>query len=279
MMSWLYGGGGIPFQLNSDSLPHAHTQTTKTYYKNQDSRIKKAQDFKTKTSANSDIKDNSSETKLRGRILASFQDDAKYEHDSMEVNFIMKELEVKSGLSVVVISYVAWSSTTRSRNHGISIQATIQMKRSVSLNYVGENGEQFVTEEIIKKGNRWPNIKASQCEEGCFKAIEGNVKEYQIRGIELAVVKLSECKRSVNFLSGEVWHVIMNIDHLNGLIEMMEVMEFTLEIYNSVWCLREMVKAENKRLLGLNKHLVDAEEDIRAKEGYLEILEEAIYSR
>ncbi|GJY10658.1 hypothetical protein Tco_0378843 [Tanacetum coccineum] len=39
---WLYGGGGIPFQLNLDSLPHAHTQTTKTYYKHQDSRIKKA---------------------------------------------------------------------------------------------------------------------------------------------------------------------------------------------------------------------------------------------
>ncbi|GJX85920.1 hypothetical protein Tco_0336694 [Tanacetum coccineum] len=77
---WLYGGGGIPFQLKSDSLPHAHAQTTKTYYKHQDSRIKKAQELKTKTSANSDIKDNSSETKLRGRLLASFQDDAKYEH-------------------------------------------------------------------------------------------------------------------------------------------------------------------------------------------------------
>ncbi|GJW83061.1 hypothetical protein Tco_0156206 [Tanacetum coccineum] len=60
----------------------------------------------------------------------------------------------------------------------------------------------------------------------------------------------------------------MNIDHLNGLIEMMEVMEFTLELYDSVWCFREMFKAENKRLFGLNKHLVDAEEDIRAKEGF-----------
>nr|GEY72870.1 hypothetical protein [Tanacetum cinerariifolium] len=76
-----------------------------------------------------------------------------------------------------------------------------------------------------------------------------------------------------------VWHAIINIDHLNGLIEMMEVMKFTLEINDSVWCLREMVKTENKRLLGLNKHLVDAEEDIGAKEGYLQILEEAIYSR
>ncbi|GKB32804.1 retrovirus-related pol polyprotein from transposon TNT 1-94 [Tanacetum coccineum] len=71
--SQLYGGGGIPFQLKSDSLPHAHAQTTKTYYKHQDSRIKKAQELKTKTSAYSDIKDNSSEIKLRGRLLASFQ--------------------------------------------------------------------------------------------------------------------------------------------------------------------------------------------------------------
>ncbi|GJV55169.1 hypothetical protein Tco_1456174 [Tanacetum coccineum] len=30
----------------SDSLPHAHTQATKTYYKHQDSRIKKAKAFK-----------------------------------------------------------------------------------------------------------------------------------------------------------------------------------------------------------------------------------------
>ncbi|GJX32612.1 hypothetical protein Tco_0242467 [Tanacetum coccineum] len=36
-------GVGILFQLKSDSLPHAHAQTTKTYYKHQDSSIKKAQ--------------------------------------------------------------------------------------------------------------------------------------------------------------------------------------------------------------------------------------------
>ncbi|GJT27481.1 hypothetical protein Tco_0907756 [Tanacetum coccineum] len=68
----------IPAEL--DSLPHAHAQSTKTYYKHQDSSIKKAQVLKTKTFVNSDIKDNSSETKLQGRLLASFQNDAKYEH-------------------------------------------------------------------------------------------------------------------------------------------------------------------------------------------------------
>ncbi|GKE62524.1 hypothetical protein Tco_1512891, partial [Tanacetum coccineum] len=77
----LYGGGGIPFQLKSDSLPHAHAQTTKTYYKHQDSRIKKAQDLKTKTSANSDIQDRPSRYQVyQGILLASFQDDTKYEH-------------------------------------------------------------------------------------------------------------------------------------------------------------------------------------------------------
>ncbi|GKA24113.1 hypothetical protein Tco_0710146 [Tanacetum coccineum] len=41
----------------SDSLPHIHAQITKTYYKHQDLRIKKAQEFKTKTFVNSDIQD------------------------------------------------------------------------------------------------------------------------------------------------------------------------------------------------------------------------------
>ncbi|GKD14946.1 hypothetical protein Tco_1199353 [Tanacetum coccineum] len=36
------GDGDALFQLKSDSLPHAHAQTTKTYYKHQDSRIMKA---------------------------------------------------------------------------------------------------------------------------------------------------------------------------------------------------------------------------------------------
>ncbi|GJS89271.1 retrovirus-related pol polyprotein from transposon TNT 1-94 [Tanacetum coccineum] len=36
----------------SDSLPHAHAQATKTYYKHQDSRIKKAQELKTKSKDN-----------------------------------------------------------------------------------------------------------------------------------------------------------------------------------------------------------------------------------
>ncbi|GJR62731.1 hypothetical protein Tco_1504893 [Tanacetum coccineum] len=80
------GDGDASFQLKSDSLPHAHAQTTKTFYKHQDSRIMKAQELKTKTSAQTLI------YKIflqryqvyQGRLLASFQDDAKYEHVSQD---------------------------------------------------------------------------------------------------------------------------------------------------------------------------------------------------
>ncbi|GKA73651.1 hypothetical protein Tco_0779953 [Tanacetum coccineum] len=76
------GDGDASFQLKSDSLPHTHAQTTKTFYNYQDSRIMKAQELKTKTSAQTLI------YKIflqryqvyQGRLLASFQDDAKYEH-------------------------------------------------------------------------------------------------------------------------------------------------------------------------------------------------------
>ncbi|GJW44626.1 hypothetical protein Tco_0073425 [Tanacetum coccineum] len=67
---------------DSNSLPHAHTQATKTYYNHQDSRIKKAQELNTKTSTNSDIQDlpksyqDYQDNDCQGRLLASFQDDA-----------------------------------------------------------------------------------------------------------------------------------------------------------------------------------------------------------
>ncbi|GKE73153.1 hypothetical protein Tco_1535194, partial [Tanacetum coccineum] len=115
----LYDGGGIPFQLKSDSLPHAHAQTIKTYYWHQDSRIKKAQDLKTKTFANSDINDPSSEIKLRGRLLESFQIDAKKPRFSM---FIM------SGLSNAFVNGLAGLSSDRIQGERTLIIMNISMR-------------------------------------------------------------------------------------------------------------------------------------------------------
>ncbi|GKC11885.1 hypothetical protein Tco_1008667 [Tanacetum coccineum] len=84
--SYKDGDGDASFQLKSDSLPHAHTQATKTFYKHQDLRIKKAQELKTKTSANSDIQDLPLRYQVyQGRLLASFQDDAKCEHVGQDI--------------------------------------------------------------------------------------------------------------------------------------------------------------------------------------------------
>nr|GEX01091.1 hypothetical protein [Tanacetum cinerariifolium] len=67
--------------VESNSSPHAHAQTRKTYYKHQESRIKKAQESKTKTTANFDIQDLPLRYQVyQKRLLASFQDDAKYVH-------------------------------------------------------------------------------------------------------------------------------------------------------------------------------------------------------
>ncbi|GJZ49529.1 hypothetical protein Tco_0603719, partial [Tanacetum coccineum] len=79
--SYQDGDGDASFHLKSDSLSHAHAKTTKTYYKHQDSRIKKAQVLKTKTSANFDKQDLLLRYQVYlGRLLASFRNDAKYEH-------------------------------------------------------------------------------------------------------------------------------------------------------------------------------------------------------
>ncbi|GJZ11446.1 retrovirus-related pol polyprotein from transposon TNT 1-94 [Tanacetum coccineum] len=91
------GDGDASFQLKSDSLPHAHAQTTKTFYKHQDSRIMKAQELKTKTSAQTLI------YKIflqryqvyQGRLLASFQDDANNAKDIWDhVKMLLEGLEL-----------------------------------------------------------------------------------------------------------------------------------------------------------------------------------------
>ncbi|GJS18257.1 hypothetical protein Tco_0412729 [Tanacetum coccineum] len=74
------GDDDAPFQLESDSLPHAHCNL-QLHSISSDSRIMKAQVLKTKTSAKNLLyKISFKISSLLGRLFASFQDDAKYEH-------------------------------------------------------------------------------------------------------------------------------------------------------------------------------------------------------
>ncbi|GJZ12509.1 hypothetical protein Tco_0547739 [Tanacetum coccineum] len=122
------GDGDALFQLNSDSLPHAHAQTTKTYYKHRDSRIMKAQELKTKTSAQTLI------YKIflqryqvyQGRLLASFQDDAKDTASDYTVRKYFKEagflpevvFEVGEKFVLLLIAPIAKSLASHMSSNG-----------------------------------------------------------------------------------------------------------------------------------------------------------------
>ncbi|GJV36673.1 hypothetical protein Tco_1409150 [Tanacetum coccineum] len=90
----------------------------------------------------------------------------------------MKELEVNSGLSEVVIVNVAWSNT-----------AKVEIKVFPSkLILLSEKECQFkvIIRRLYRQGSiEEVRMKTSQCEEGYFKEIEGDAKEYQIRNIGL----------------------------------------------------------------------------------------------
>ncbi|GKA36951.1 retrovirus-related pol polyprotein from transposon TNT 1-94 [Tanacetum coccineum] len=143
----LYGGGGIPFQLKLDSLPHAHAQTTKTYYKHQDSRIKKAQELKTKTSLNSDIKDNSSETKLQGRLLESFQEDAKYEHVGQDTRLQGgKDDQDKQGTDLEISK-----QKTNSKDNDKGSRSKITQHEGTKLQHNKDKDSESMTKPCFKK--------------------------------------------------------------------------------------------------------------------------------
>ncbi|GJZ44146.1 hypothetical protein Tco_0591401 [Tanacetum coccineum] len=66
------GDGDASFQLKSDSLPHAHAQTTKTFHKHQDSKNHESSRIKDKDfRTNSDIQDLPSKISSLSREIVS----------------------------------------------------------------------------------------------------------------------------------------------------------------------------------------------------------------
>ncbi|GJX00660.1 hypothetical protein Tco_0184573 [Tanacetum coccineum] len=115
--------------VESDSLPHAHAHAVKTYYWHQDSRIKKAQELKTKTFANSDIKDYSSETKHQGRLLESFQEYVKYEHVGQDTRSQRgKDDQYKQGKDLEISK-----SKTKSKDNDKGSRSKITQHKGTSL--------------------------------------------------------------------------------------------------------------------------------------------------
>ncbi|GJR03249.1 retrovirus-related pol polyprotein from transposon TNT 1-94 [Tanacetum coccineum] len=103
MWWWRYS----PYPMKSDSINHMLRSKLQTYLEASDSRIKKAQDLKTKTFANSDIQDLPSRYQVyQGRLLASFQDNANAFPEHKDNNeggerFINEEVYVAQPLGFI----------------------------------------------------------------------------------------------------------------------------------------------------------------------------------
>ncbi|GJS77288.1 hypothetical protein Tco_0727169 [Tanacetum coccineum] len=63
----------------------------------------------------------------------------------------------------------------------------------------------------------------------------------------------------LNFLYDESQNARNVIAHLNGMISEFEAMDDQMEAYDSLWCLRESIKSENNKLLGLNAQIMKAQ--------------------
>nr|GEU89431.1 putative ribonuclease H-like domain-containing protein [Tanacetum cinerariifolium] len=136
--------------VKPDSLPHAHALTKKTYYKHQDSRIKKAQELKTKTSVNSDIKDPSSKTKLRERLLEIFQEDAK------RLNVVW--LAEVDNLSILAATTTERSLFSRIRLRFIHLRTLIMLESHKSKYSIHSGSDKMYQD--LKNLYLWPNMKA-----------------------------------------------------------------------------------------------------------------------
>ncbi|GJV06422.1 ribonuclease H-like domain-containing protein [Tanacetum coccineum] len=137
---------GDAYSTKSDSLPHAHAQTTKTYYIARDSRIMKASRIKDKdfSRTNSDIQDPPSKiSSLQERIvnkLFKMMQKNKANLDTMSMDDLYNNLKVyepefkgmsSSSLSTQNIDFVSssnnnTSSTNEAVNtaHGVSTAST-----------------------------------------------------------------------------------------------------------------------------------------------------------
>ncbi|GKB15652.1 hypothetical protein Tco_0849575 [Tanacetum coccineum] len=68
------------------------------------------------------------------------------------------------------------------------------------------------------------------------------------------------------------------ISQLNAMISEMKAMDNQEEVYDSLMCLVDSKRTENNKLMGLNKLIVEADEDISMKEAHVEIMEASINS-
>ncbi|GKB79571.1 hypothetical protein Tco_0946466 [Tanacetum coccineum] len=90
----------------------------------------------TKTSANYNIKDNSLETNLRGRLLKSFQEDAKYEHVGQDTRSQEAQNLQDTSLRKPRFEKDCWPQDNESNMKAWNLSETKLRRRLLALNYI-----------------------------------------------------------------------------------------------------------------------------------------------
>ncbi|GJU03167.1 retrovirus-related pol polyprotein from transposon TNT 1-94, partial [Tanacetum coccineum] len=114
----------------------------------QDSRINKAQEFKTKTSANSDIQDLPLRYQVyQGRLLTSFQDDSKYEHVGLDT----RSQDGKDDKDIQGKDLKISNSKTKSKNNDKGSRSKITQHEGTSLQH---NKDQRFNNSMTKQSQQ-----------------------------------------------------------------------------------------------------------------------------
>ncbi|GKA52085.1 hypothetical protein Tco_0745281, partial [Tanacetum coccineum] len=83
--------------------------------------------------------------------------------------------------------------------------------------------------------------------------------------------QISELRRFVNRMREEVQTCRNQTAQLNALIAEMEAFEDPDEVFDTLMGLRDDVRVEDAKLMGLNDLIAQAEEEIEMKEAQLEV--------
>ncbi|GKB75150.1 hypothetical protein Tco_0936562, partial [Tanacetum coccineum] len=84
--------------------------------------------------------------------------------------------------------------------------------------------------------------------------------------------QISELRHFVNMMREEVQTCRNQTTQLNALIAEMEAFDDPGEVFDTLMRLRDDVRVEDAKLMGLNDLIAQAEEEIEMKEGQLEVV-------
>ncbi|GJV28216.1 hypothetical protein Tco_1384664 [Tanacetum coccineum] len=85
--------------------------------------------------------------------------------------------------------------------------------------------------------------------------------------------RIAETRRFINIMHEEAQTAKNCIAQLNALIAKIEDMGDADDVFDTLMCLRDDIRDENTKLMGLNDAIAQAEDKVATKEGHVKIMQ------